>query len=169
MTARISPWKISRSHNCSSIRLACAQKHTRITRRLLSTENSPIKILALESSADDTCAAIVDSDRKIYSNVVMKQDDLLGNIILPQLDSSGADCGILDLKQSSEVYILTMRHPGISTIWSATSLPCSFKCSFADACSSREKPFDNVWTKRIWMCRKCTLSHTREDQECLHA
>lgn len=38
---------------------------------------SPIKILGLESSADDTCAAIVDSHRKIYSNVVLKQDDLL--------------------------------------------------------------------------------------------
>ncbi|KDR75395.1 hypothetical protein GALMADRAFT_69291 [Galerina marginata CBS 339.88] len=33
-------------------------------------------VLAIESSADDTCAAIVDSSRKIYSNVVMKQHDI---------------------------------------------------------------------------------------------
>ena len=31
------------------------------------------KVLALESSADDTCAAVVTSDRKILSNVVLKQ------------------------------------------------------------------------------------------------
>ncbi|CAA7259252.1 unnamed protein product [Cyclocybe aegerita] len=30
-------------------------------------------VLAIESSADDTCAAIVDSSRKIHSNVVIKQ------------------------------------------------------------------------------------------------
>ena len=32
-------------------------------------------VLALESSADDTCAAVVTSDRKILSNVVLKQLD----------------------------------------------------------------------------------------------
>ena len=31
-------------------------------------------VLALESSADDTCAAIVTSTRKILSNVVIKQN-----------------------------------------------------------------------------------------------
>lgn len=30
-------------------------------------------VLALESSADDTCAAIVNSDREILSNIVVKQ------------------------------------------------------------------------------------------------
>lgn len=30
-------------------------------------------VLAIESSADDTCAAVVTSDRKILSNVVYKQ------------------------------------------------------------------------------------------------
>ncbi|KAI0364988.1 glycoprotease [Pilatotrama ljubarskyi] len=34
-------------------------------------------VLALESSADDTCAAIVTSDRKILSNVVVNQQALL--------------------------------------------------------------------------------------------
>ncbi|KAF5322802.1 hypothetical protein D9619_001392 [Psilocybe cf. subviscida] len=33
-------------------------------------------VLAFESSADDTCVAIVDSSRKIHSNVVMKQHDI---------------------------------------------------------------------------------------------
>ncbi|KAF8586702.1 peptidase M22 glycoprotease [Ramaria rubella] len=37
-------------------------------------------VLALESSADDTCAAIVTSRREILSNVVMRQDDKLGGI-----------------------------------------------------------------------------------------
>jgi N6-L-threonylcarbamoyladenine synthase len=33
-------------------------------------------VLALESSADDTCAAVVNSSREILSNVVAKQYDL---------------------------------------------------------------------------------------------
>lgn len=37
----------------------------------------PVRILGLESSADDTCAAIVDSTRNVLSNVVIRQDDLL--------------------------------------------------------------------------------------------
>ncbi|EIW74528.1 peptidase M22 glycoprotease [Coniophora puteana RWD-64-598 SS2] len=35
-------------------------------------------VLALESSADDTCAAIVTSDRRVLSNVVIKQHQLHG-------------------------------------------------------------------------------------------
>lgn len=35
-----------------------------------------LTVLALESSADDSCAAIVDSDRRIWSNVVIKQHHL---------------------------------------------------------------------------------------------
>lgn len=41
-----------------------------------------IRILGLESSADDTCAAIVDSDRNILANVVIRQPDLLGELWL---------------------------------------------------------------------------------------
>jgi hypothetical protein len=53
-------------------------------RRLLcsaasATRDAPTRILALESSADDTCAAIVDSHRKIHANVVLRQQDLLGS------------------------------------------------------------------------------------------
>ena len=33
-------------------------------------------VLALESSADDTCAAIVTSTRRILSNVVIKQNSM---------------------------------------------------------------------------------------------
>lgn len=33
-------------------------------------------VLALESSADDTCAAVVTSDRKVLSNVVISQQAL---------------------------------------------------------------------------------------------
>lgn len=39
-----------------------------------------VKILGLESSADDTCAAIVDFDRRIHANVVLRQTDLLGDL-----------------------------------------------------------------------------------------
>ena len=48
--------------------------------RNVSTASKPIRILGLESSADDTCAAIVDSDKKIHANVVLKQQDLLGEL-----------------------------------------------------------------------------------------
>ena len=41
---------------------------------------SYFRILALESSADDTCASVVDSDRKILSNVVRKQHHLHGEL-----------------------------------------------------------------------------------------
>lgn len=34
------------------------------------------RILGLESSADDTCAAVVDSDRRLLSSVVRKQHDI---------------------------------------------------------------------------------------------
>lgn len=33
-------------------------------------------VLALESSADDTCAAVVTSTREILANVVIKQNEL---------------------------------------------------------------------------------------------
>lgn len=33
----------------------------------------PLRVLAVESSADDACAAIVTSDREILANVVNKQ------------------------------------------------------------------------------------------------
>ncbi|KAJ6558572.1 glycoprotease family-domain-containing protein [Mycena vulgaris] len=36
----------------------------------------PFRVLAIESSADDTCAAVVDASRRIWSNVVVKQHDL---------------------------------------------------------------------------------------------
>ncbi|GAA5867927.1 hypothetical protein JCM1840_003490 [Sporobolomyces johnsonii] len=44
-------------------------------RRAFSTkpDGRPLLVLGLESSADDTCASIVSSDRKILSNVVLKQ------------------------------------------------------------------------------------------------
>jgi len=35
-----------------------------------------LTVLALESSADDSCASIVNSERKILSNVVIKQHHL---------------------------------------------------------------------------------------------
>ena len=35
-----------------------------------------ISVLAVETSADDTCAAVVTSDRRILSNVVIRQDEL---------------------------------------------------------------------------------------------
>ena len=42
--------------------------------RLLTRRNYRLfTVLALESSADDTCAAIVNSDGEIVSNVVVKQ------------------------------------------------------------------------------------------------
>ncbi|KAF9047301.1 Gcp-like domain-containing protein [Panaeolus papilionaceus] len=41
-----------------------------------SIQSRRLTILALESSADDTCAAIVDSSRRILSNVVIKQHDI---------------------------------------------------------------------------------------------
>ncbi|KAJ7124908.1 glycoprotease family-domain-containing protein [Mycena epipterygia] len=44
--------------------------------RSLHTTARPFLVLGIESSADDTCAAIVDASRRIWSNVVVKQHDL---------------------------------------------------------------------------------------------
>jgi N6-L-threonylcarbamoyladenine synthase len=33
-------------------------------------------VLAVESSADDTCAAVVGCDRRIHSNIVIKQNEV---------------------------------------------------------------------------------------------
>ncbi|GAA6059523.1 hypothetical protein JCM10212_006021 [Sporobolomyces blumeae] len=46
--------------------------------RALSTKanGKPLLVLGLESSADDTCAAIVSSERKVLSNVVLKQSTI---------------------------------------------------------------------------------------------
>ncbi|EJU00644.1 peptidase M22 glycoprotease [Dacryopinax primogenitus] len=38
--------------------------------------SKPFVVLALESSADDTCAAIVSSNRTIHSNIVLKQNHI---------------------------------------------------------------------------------------------
>ncbi len=47
-----------------------------ITRSLHHGYSRRLTVLALESSADDTCAAVVTSDRKILSNVVINQQAL---------------------------------------------------------------------------------------------
>ncbi|EKM80844.1 hypothetical protein AGABI1DRAFT_112575 [Agaricus bisporus var. burnettii JB137-S8] len=44
--------------------------------RSVSTLSRRLNILAIESSADDTCAAVVNSSRQILSNVVIKQHDI---------------------------------------------------------------------------------------------
>lgn len=44
--------------------------------RSVSTLSRRLNILAIESSADDTCAAVVNSSRQILSNVVIKQHDM---------------------------------------------------------------------------------------------
>lgn len=49
---------------------------SRIPKRLFHatpTTRKPLTVLALESSADDSCCAIVDSERTIHANVVLKQ------------------------------------------------------------------------------------------------
>jgi hypothetical protein len=62
----------------NAIRLARIQSTLMIRRpfpsRLRVAERRQFTVLALESSADDTCAAVVTSSRKILSNVVLKQN-----------------------------------------------------------------------------------------------
>ena len=66
-------------------------------------------VLALESSADDTCAAIVTSTRRILSNVVIKQNNMsVGStstvLIIPTVDIFT----LLDMKYR-EVFTLSMQ------------------------------------------------------------
>jgi N6-L-threonylcarbamoyladenine synthase len=58
---------------------------TRVLRAIRS-----LRVLGIESSADDSCAAVVDSSRRILSNVVMKQHDIHGESECP-LTESGPD------------------------------------------------------------------------------
>ncbi|GAA5843704.1 hypothetical protein JCM9279_000108 [Rhodotorula babjevae] len=55
---------------------AWAPLWSRAAHRTVSTapeRRRPLLVLGLESSADDTCAAVVSSDRRLLSNVVLKQ------------------------------------------------------------------------------------------------
>jgi len=54
--------------------LVTAARSTLLLQRQAISQN--ITVLALESSADDSCASIVNSERKILSNVVIKQHHL---------------------------------------------------------------------------------------------
>lgn len=49
-------------------------------------------VLALESSADDTCAAVVTSDRKILANVVISQHE---QYVIQPLNSAMTCCPAL--------------------------------------------------------------------------
>lgn len=62
-------------------------KMLRCARRLPRQLTRSFTVLAVESSADDTCAAIVGSDRRIHSNIVIKQNHVcaldFGQTIFP--------------------------------------------------------------------------------------
>lgn len=63
----------------------------RISTRLLSTTQRPLRVLGIETSCDDTSAAIVTSDRRILSEVVRGQQEIhepMGGIV-PTLASKG--------------------------------------------------------------------------------
>lgn len=84
-------------------------------------EGKIVRILGLESSADDTCAAIVTSDRKILSNVVIRQQDLLGETFSlgsRPLERSMLSQASLQSQRNGAAYIHTMPLPGTSRTWS---------------------------------------------------
>lgn len=91
------------------------------------------RILALESSADDTAAACVDSDRKILSSVVVKQHDVHGRSPLASLPSCStgrprADRGARrrtgrGLQRSSEASSPSMPSTPTRATWSVRRLP----------------------------------------------
>jgi hypothetical protein len=70
----------------------------------------PFTVLALESSADDTCAAVVTSSGQILSNVVLKQNDVQvrSTLIRPPLDMS-TDMNPLAVFTPTELCRLTNR------------------------------------------------------------
>ncbi|WOO80523.1 tRNA N6-adenosine threonylcarbamoyltransferase [Vanrija pseudolonga] len=63
------------------------------------SSGKPLVVLGLESSADDACAAVVSSDRRILSNVVRKQHHI------------NAQYGGIQPRQAHEAHIRTM--PGV--------------------------------------------------------
>ena len=68
--------------NCPSLSFSLLRPRLRIqttARRITLIQNARRRmftVLALESSADDTCAAVVTSERQILSNVVINQQQL---------------------------------------------------------------------------------------------
>lgn len=63
----------------------------RSSTRLLSTHARPLRVLGIETSCDDTSAAIVTSDRQILAEVVRGQQEMhepMGGIV-PTLASKG--------------------------------------------------------------------------------
>ncbi|ORY24464.1 glycoprotease family-domain-containing protein [Naematelia encephala] len=80
-----SPWKESSSAVSFSNTHRSISQYVRLFSTSASSHESgtpalsldkTFRVLALESSADDSCAAIVDSDRRILSNIVIKQHEL---------------------------------------------------------------------------------------------
>lgn len=57
-------------------RLLSPALRSSVARSFPPTHARAFTVLALESSADDTCAAVVTSDRKVLSNVVISQQAL---------------------------------------------------------------------------------------------
>ncbi|KAK7057393.1 mitochondrial tRNA N6-adenosine threonylcarbamoyltransferase [Favolaschia claudopus] len=63
--------------DCQCIRpTQTARASTRMSTRAMSTGRRPFRVLALETSADDSCVAIVDASRRIFSNIVHSQNSL---------------------------------------------------------------------------------------------
>ncbi|KAH9924444.1 uncharacterized protein B0H18DRAFT_1012226 [Fomitopsis serialis] len=50
-------------------------KPTPSPQRLRNPHSKVLTVLGVETSADDSCAAVVTSDRRILSNVVIRQDE----------------------------------------------------------------------------------------------
>jgi hypothetical protein len=71
----------------------------------------PFRVLGIESSADDSAAAIVTSDRRILSSIVEKQHHIHGKSTLSVLQVSTADLesDACPEQQALEGYILS-RH-----------------------------------------------------------
>ncbi|EIW68945.1 hypothetical protein TREMEDRAFT_31504 [Tremella mesenterica DSM 1558] len=63
------------SRKCSLRHLQTLLRHHSTLAATTLTIPRPLTVLGIESSADDSCAAIVTSDRYILSNVVIKQHD----------------------------------------------------------------------------------------------
>lgn len=70
-------------------------------------------VLALESSADDTCAAVVNSSGQILSNVVVKQNTMC--VCAASLHSARSNIAI-DMK-ALEAYIPTGPFKPINKTW----------------------------------------------------
>lgn len=101
--------------------LSGSRRRSSVSQRRHLTSNRPLVVLGLESSADDSCCAIVDSSRRILANVVVKQHSLNARFggIHPMHAQAAHEAGVVSCPSPRDLFSNAPGHQRRS------QLPCA--------------------------------------------